>query len=71
VLPMSSPGVLDWRPGASHHLLIPQATTGPHCSRGVQPGGICVRVAQREPNPGGPCRACARAASASGAASFN
>jgi hypothetical protein len=31
-----------------------QATTEPHCSRGVQPGGICVHVVQREPTPGGP-----------------
>jgi hypothetical protein len=34
-----------------------QATTGPHCSWGVQPGGICVHVVQpvqREPTPGGP-----------------
>jgi hypothetical protein len=31
-----------------------QATTEPHCSRGVQPGGICVYVVQREPTPGGP-----------------
>jgi hypothetical protein len=32
-----------------------QATTGePHCSRGVQPGGIYVYVVQREPTPGGP-----------------
>jgi hypothetical protein len=31
-----------------------QATTGPHCSRGVQPGGICAYVVQREPTPGGP-----------------
>jgi hypothetical protein len=23
----------------------------PHCSRGVHPGGICVYVVQREPNP--------------------
>jgi hypothetical protein len=30
-----------------------QATTEPHCSRGVQPGGICVYVVQREPTPGG------------------
>jgi hypothetical protein len=41
-----------------------QATTEPHCSRGVQPGGICAYVVQREPTPGGPGRACARAASA-------
>jgi hypothetical protein len=34
-----------------------QATTEPHCSRGVQPGGICAHV------PRG--RACAKAASAS------
>jgi hypothetical protein len=26
-----------------------QATTEPHCSRGVQPGGIYVYVVQREP----------------------
>jgi hypothetical protein len=31
-----------------------QATTEPHCSRGVQPGGIYVHVVQREPTPGGP-----------------
>jgi hypothetical protein len=31
-----------------------QAATVPHCSRGVQPGGIYVYVAQREPTPGGP-----------------
>jgi hypothetical protein len=31
-----------------------QATTEPHCSRGVQPGGICVYVVQREPTPEGP-----------------
>jgi hypothetical protein len=31
-----------------------QATTEPHCSRGVQPGGIYVCVVQREPTPGGP-----------------
>jgi hypothetical protein len=31
-----------------------QATTEPHCSRGVQPGGIYVYVVQREPTPGGP-----------------
>jgi hypothetical protein len=30
-----------------------QAATEPHCSRGVQPGGIFVHVAQREPTPGG------------------
>jgi hypothetical protein len=29
-----------------------QATTEPHCSRGVQPGGIYVYVVQREPTPG-------------------
>jgi hypothetical protein len=28
-----------------------QATTEPHCSRGVQPGGIYVYVVQREPRP--------------------
>jgi hypothetical protein len=45
-----------------------QATTEPHCSRGVQPGGICVYVGTaRELTPGGPGRgrACAKAASAS------
>jgi hypothetical protein len=31
-----------------------QAATEPHCSRGVQPGGIYAYVAQREPTPGGP-----------------
>jgi hypothetical protein len=31
-----------------------QATTEPHCSRFVQPGGIYVHVVQREPTPGGP-----------------
>jgi hypothetical protein len=32
-----------------------QATTEPHCSRGVQPGGIYVYVGTaREPTPGGP-----------------
>jgi hypothetical protein len=31
-----------------------QAITEPHCSRGVQPGGICVGVVRREPTPGGP-----------------
>jgi hypothetical protein len=31
-----------------------QATTEPHCSRGVQPGGIYVYVVHREPTPGGP-----------------
>jgi hypothetical protein len=31
-----------------------QATTEPHYSRGVQPGGIYVYVVQREPTPGGP-----------------
>jgi hypothetical protein len=31
-----------------------QAPTEPHCSRGVQPGGIYGYVVQREPNPGGP-----------------
>jgi hypothetical protein len=31
-----------------------QATTEPHCSRGVQPGGIYVYVVHREPPPGGP-----------------
>jgi hypothetical protein len=31
-----------------------QATTEPHCSRGMQPGGIYVYVVQREPIPGGP-----------------
>ena len=40
-----------------------QATTEPHCSRGVQPGGICVYV------PGARGRACARTASASCASS--
>jgi hypothetical protein len=29
------------------------AATEPHCSRGVQPGGIYVHVVQREPTPGG------------------
>jgi hypothetical protein len=29
-----------------------QATTEPHCSRCVQPGGICVYVVQREPRSG-------------------
>jgi hypothetical protein len=29
-----------------------QATTEPHCSRGVQPGGIYVHVLQRGPVPG-------------------
>jgi hypothetical protein len=28
--------------------------TEPHCSRGVQPGGIYMHVVQREPTPGGP-----------------
>jgi hypothetical protein len=45
-----------------------QATTEPHCSRGVQPGGICVYVgaacsASRPPEARG--RACSQAASAS------
>jgi hypothetical protein len=31
-----------------------QAATEPHCSRGVQPGGIYVYVVHREPTPGGP-----------------
>jgi hypothetical protein len=31
-----------------------QAAIEPHCSRGVQPGGICACVVQREPTPGGP-----------------
>jgi hypothetical protein len=31
-----------------------QATTGPHCSQGVQPGCIYVHAVQREPTPGGP-----------------
>jgi hypothetical protein len=31
-----------------------QATTEPHCSRGVQPGGIYVYVVHREPTPGCP-----------------
>jgi hypothetical protein len=31
-----------------------RATTEPHCSRGVQPGGIYVYAVQREPTPGGP-----------------
>jgi hypothetical protein len=31
-----------------------RAATELHCSRGVQPGGICVYVVQREPNPRGP-----------------
>jgi hypothetical protein len=31
-----------------------QATTEPHCSRGVQPGGIYVYVVHRELAPGGP-----------------
>jgi hypothetical protein len=31
-----------------------QAATEPHCSRGVQPGGIYVYVVQRGPTPGGP-----------------
>jgi hypothetical protein len=31
-----------------------QAPSEPHCSRGVQPGGIYVYVVQREPTPGGP-----------------
>jgi hypothetical protein len=35
-------------------MIPPQATTEPHCSRGVQPGGICAYVAHREPTPGGP-----------------
>jgi hypothetical protein len=30
-----------------------QTTPEPHCSRGVQPGGIFVYVVQREPTPGG------------------
>jgi hypothetical protein len=30
-----------------------QATTEPHCSRGVQPGGIYAYVVHREPTPGG------------------
>jgi hypothetical protein len=30
------------------------STTEPHCSRGVQPGGFCAYVANREPTPGGP-----------------
>jgi hypothetical protein len=42
-----------------------QATIKPHCSRGVQPGGICVCVVQREPAPRVRGRACAQAASAS------
>jgi hypothetical protein len=44
-----------------------QAPTEPHCSRGVQPGGIYVYVVHREPTPGGPgsgFTACAGAASA-------
>jgi hypothetical protein len=46
-----------------------QAATEPHCSRGVQPGGICVHVvgwwysASRPPEARG--RACAQATSAS------
>jgi hypothetical protein len=31
-----------------------RATAEPHCSRGVQPGGMCVHVVQHEPTPGGP-----------------
>jgi hypothetical protein len=31
-----------------------QATTEPHCSRGVQPGGICAHVVNRGPAHGGP-----------------
>jgi hypothetical protein len=31
-----------------------QAATEPHCSRGVQPGGIYVYAVNREPTPGGP-----------------
>jgi hypothetical protein len=31
-----------------------QATTEPHCSRGVQPGGIYAYVVHRELTPGGP-----------------
>jgi hypothetical protein len=42
-----------------------QATTEPHCSRGVQPGGTCAYVVHREPAPGDRDRACAGAASAS------
>jgi hypothetical protein len=34
-------------------------TGEPHCSRGVQPSGICVYVAQREPTPEVRGRACA------------
>jgi hypothetical protein len=31
-----------------------QATTEPHCSQGVQPGGICAYAVNRESTPGGP-----------------
>ena len=31
-----------------------QAPNEPHCSRGVQPGGIYAYVVHREPTPGGP-----------------
>jgi hypothetical protein len=50
----------DWSPVSSNKArgcvtaVEQQATTEPHCSRGVQPGGICVYVVQREPTPGGP-----------------
>jgi hypothetical protein len=41
------------------------STTGPYCSQGVQPGGICAYVVHREPTPGPRARAGAGAAGAS------
>jgi hypothetical protein len=61
----------DWRPASSNAKLAVaavelQVTTEPHCSRGVQPGGICAcawYIASRLPEVRG--RACAGATSAS------
>jgi hypothetical protein len=49
----------DWSPVSSKKkpwLLLSDfvSTTEPHCSRGVQPGGICAYVVHREPTPRGP-----------------
>jgi hypothetical protein len=60
------PGVLQQSPWLLLSNVELQATTEPHCSRSVQPGGICAYVAyiaSRLPEVRG--RACAGAASAS------
>jgi hypothetical protein len=52
---MQEPGLRRLREGARQGLFKNKVgPTEPHCSRGVQPGGIYAYVVHHEPTPGGP-----------------